>query len=77
MENQGLITKGFKTSEFWVGLAALLVPVLNGIFGWHLDLASILAVAGVASSYIWGRSKVKSPSSLGDVHKIYPTVEKQ
>jgi hypothetical protein len=75
MNKQNEVKSGIYTSEFWVTLGAQLIPVLVllGILGqeeagqvqneWaELVKAAfaLLASAGVAVAYIWGRAKVKA-----------------
>jgi len=52
---------GYKTTEFWVSVAMLLIPVFNGILpeGSQLDAESIIAAGIAAASYIGGRSFLK------------------
>jgi len=54
---------GYKTTEFWVTLATSVVTTLNasGILGSvTLPLETIATLAGLAASYVLGRSIVKA-----------------
>lgn len=56
------VKAGIKTSEFWLALLAATLPVVNQHLGLNLPGEAILAVAGIAISYIFGRSMVKRVS---------------
>lgn len=53
------VKAGIKTSEFWLAIVAAIIPVVNQHLGLNLPGEAILAVAGIAISYIFGRSMVK------------------
>ena len=53
------IKKGIKTSEFYVGLVAAIIPVLNKFLGLELPTEAIISIVGLAATYILGRSFVK------------------
>ena len=53
------IKKGIKTSEFYVGLVAAIIPVLNKFLGLELPTEAIISIVGLAVTYILGRSFVK------------------
>lgn len=53
------VKAGIKTSEFWLALLAAILPVLNQHLGLNLPTEAILSIAGIAISYILGRSWVK------------------
>jgi hypothetical protein len=71
-----LLTKGFKTSEFFLSIVALFVPIVDKIVQHWLDVLNgiqhsatapgwetLLAGVGaaiVAAAYSWGRSLVKA-----------------
>ena len=53
---------GWKTTEAWfTGVGGWLMHnVLNSSDDWKVKAAAALGAAGVASVYIWSRTKVKS-----------------
>lgn len=51
--------QGWKTSEFWVTVAASTVAILNEAFGWNLPKEGILTVAGLVATYVLSRTAVK------------------
>lgn len=53
------VKAGIKTSEFWLALLAAIIPVVNQHLGLNLPTEAVLAVAGIAIAYIFGRSLVK------------------
>jgi len=56
------MTKGFKTSEFWVTVVVTIATLLNqsGILGSIvLPIETITTIAGVAGSYILSRGLAK------------------
>lgn len=54
------VKAGLRSSEFWLALVAAVLPVLNQHLGLGLPVEAILSIAGVAASYILGRSWVKA-----------------
>jgi len=50
------MTKGAKTSEFWVSIVAAILPILNSTFGWGIPEESLYALI----AYILGRCGVKA-----------------
>lgn len=71
-----LLTKGFKTSEFFLSIVALFVPIVDKIVQHWIDvlngvqhsatapgwetLLAGLGAAIIAAAYSWGRSMVKA-----------------
>lgn len=53
------VKTGLKTTEFWMALLAAVLPVLNGRLGLNIPIEGLLSVAGIAGSYVLGRSWVK------------------
>jgi hypothetical protein len=53
------VKAGIKTSEFWLALIAANVAIFNQHLGLNLPTEAIVAVSGIAISYIVGRSWVK------------------
>lgn len=53
------VKAGIKTSEFWLALLAAILPVVNQHLSLNLPTEAILSIAGIAISYILGRSWVK------------------
>lgn len=51
--------KGYKTSEFWLTLAASVIVLLNSAFGWDLDPESIIGLAVTVIGYVTGRAYLK------------------
>jgi hypothetical protein len=49
------LSKGIKSSEFWVALATAVIPILNSTFGWGIPMEATLGLI----AYILGRSAVK------------------
>lgn len=49
------IIKGWRTSEFWLALAGLILPVAAP----HLDTNSIFTLTGTVVAYILSRGYVK------------------
>lgn len=62
-ENQMNIKSGIKTSEFWVGVLAALLPFFDKFFDLRLPTEHILGSIGVIISYILSRTVVKAKSS--------------
>ena len=56
------MTKGMKSSEFWVALATATIPILNSTFGWGIPLEATLGLI----AYILGRSGVKAFGKNGN-----------
>lgn len=50
---------GYKTSEFWLGLFAVVLPYLNKALDLGLDAPAIIAAVSSVVAYIVGRSVVK------------------
>ena len=50
------MTKGVKTSEFWVAIASAVIPILNSTFGWGIPMETVLGLV----AYILGRSGIKA-----------------
>ncbi len=53
------MTKGLKTSEFWVTVIMAFIPVLNKLLGLDIDPEVIVGTILPAIAYIWGRSWLK------------------
>lgn len=53
-------TKGVKSSEFWMSVVAALTMVANEGLGLDLPTESVMSLAAVTISYIFGRTVVKS-----------------
>ena len=53
------VKTGLKTTEFWMTLLAAVLPVLNSKLGLQIPIEGVLSVAGVAGTYVLGRSWVK------------------
>lgn len=54
--------QGYKTTEFWVTVATKIAVILNtsGLLGsFTLPLETVATLAGLAASYVIGRSVVK------------------
>jgi hypothetical protein len=58
-DETAVVTPGWKTSEFWVTTATALVAILNSAFNLHIPVETVATVAGLAASYVIGRSIVK------------------
>lgn len=56
------IKPGIQSSEFWLGLASVILTYLNTNLGWNVPVPAIIACLGVVASYILGRSYLKSKS---------------
>lgn len=54
------ITKGVKTSEFWLVVLSAILMVANKGLGLNIDEATTLSFAGMVVTYIAGRSAVKA-----------------
>ena len=52
--------KGLKSSEFWMSLVAALTMVANDGFGLNLPTESVMSLAAITISYIFGRTVVKA-----------------
>lgn len=50
---------GWKTSEFWVTVAASMIPLLNSAMGWNIPIESLAAFAGTIASYVLSRGVAK------------------
>lgn len=50
---------GIKTTEFWIGLGAILLAYFNENLGLNLPVESILAVSAIVVSYIASRTYIK------------------
>lgn len=60
------MTKGYKTSEFWVAVVTSLSTLLNqsGILGdFSLPVESLATIAGIAGAYILSRGVAKLNAS--------------
>lgn len=55
--------RGIKTSEFWLGLAGVVLTYLNSYFHWNLPVAEVVAGLGVVATYIASRSYLKAKVS--------------
>lgn len=55
--------QGVKSSEFWMSLFAAAVMVANEGLGLGIPAESVMSLAGVAVSYVIGRSAVKAKAS--------------
>ena len=51
--------KGIKSSEFWLGLIALILTYLNKELGWNVPVEAIISVLGLVATYIIGRTIYK------------------
>ncbi|MDX1542187.1 MAG: hypothetical protein R3349_12360 [Geminicoccaceae bacterium] len=51
---------GLRSSEFWMSLVAALTMVANEGFGLDLPTESVMSLAAVTISYIFGRTVVKT-----------------
>ena len=54
---------GWKSSEFWLTLANVAIPVVNQSAGWNLDTTSILGVSGAVVAYIASRGYAKGKAA--------------
>jgi len=54
---------GIKTTEFWLGLVAVVLPYLNKTLDLGLDAEAIIAAVGTIVAYIVARSAVKIVNS--------------
>lgn len=52
--------KGYKTTEFWVTIAAAAIALINATTGLDLDSESVIALAVTIASYVASRSYLKS-----------------
>ena len=52
--------RGVRSSEFWMTVVAALTMVANEGFGLELPTESIMSLAAVTISYIFGRAVVKA-----------------
>lgn len=59
------MTKGFFTSEFYLGLFMVVFTYINKYFNWNLPPDQIAAIAGVVITYITSRTliKLKAPET--------------
>lgn len=55
------MSRGVKTSEFWVAIVAAVLPILNSTFGLGIPEESFYALI----AYILGRCGVKAVASTG------------
>jgi membrane protein implicated in regulation of membrane protease activity len=56
---------GIKTSEFWLGLAALLLPILGQVLEMPIVKENAIAAALLAGLYALGRAFVKGKAEAG------------
>ena len=52
--------RGIKSSEFWMSIVAAGTLIANDGFGLNLPTESVMGLAAVAISYVFGRSVVKA-----------------
>lgn len=50
---------GIRTSEFWLAVVGAFVMIANRGLGLDLPEETIMSIAGVVASYIFGRTAVK------------------
>jgi hypothetical protein len=62
-------TKGYKTSEFWIGTVATVGSILNqsGALGAPLPVDLISQLLYLVMSYIGGRSAIKAATNFNPV----------
>ncbi len=56
------IKSGYKTTEFWLGVVAICVPLVAALLGHPLPAETVLPVAAVASIYMFVRALAKKPT---------------
>lgn len=50
---------GYKTTEFWLGLVAIILPYLNDALGLHIPVDVVMTTLGLVATYVVGRTWVK------------------
>lgn len=58
-DNTASARPGVKSSEFWVGLAAAVLPYLNHALGWNAPVEFVAGSVVPAVFYILGRTWLK------------------
>ena len=61
------INSFLKSRRFWVGVAAIAVPILNAKFGWGINEESFVAGAIVVVGWILGESVRSSQGAKPNV----------
>ncbi|MCK5237643.1 MAG: hypothetical protein KAR06_11765 [Deltaproteobacteria bacterium] len=56
------VKAGLKTTEFWVALVAVVIPVLNTHLGTSIPLEATLTIGGIVIAYIMSRAVAKKAS---------------
>ena len=54
------MTKGMKSSEFWVTIIGTAVNLGNQIFGWGIDASALLAATTPLIGYVLSRGFAKT-----------------
>lgn len=62
--------EGIYTTEFWLGLIAVLINYLNGTLGLHIPTEAVVSVSGVVITYILSRTFLK-------VRDMQATIDKE
>ena len=62
---QSQAKSGVRTSEFWLAVVAAFVMIANQGLGLGLPADSIMSMAGVVVSYIFGRTALKLRGAEG------------
>jgi len=57
--NMEKVKTGLKTTEFWLALLGAILPVMNSYLGLNIPTESILSIAGIVMTYVFGRSWLK------------------
>lgn len=53
---------GYKTTEFYVTVAASLIAILNKAFDWNIPSDTLTQVVGVVAAYVLSRGFAKKTS---------------
>jgi hypothetical protein len=55
-----MMTPGYKTTEFWMGLVGVILTYLNSNLGWNVPIPTVIACLTVIVGYILSRTYLKS-----------------
>lgn len=54
------MTRGIKSTEFWLGLGTIILTFFNKELGLDLPVEAIISVSGLVIAYIASRTYIKS-----------------